>query len=169
MSKSLWMQETSIGPPPPQGWMMSAAGLTPSSPSSSRRWGQLWGGLALSLRAFPADWHELRTDLWWARRSRGGRLPFSCSLDLNVCRVLISPRLHLKCNLMYPRKKYLAGFCRVLDIKKLGLCLIKSKFSLLPALSEITGLPVRAAGGRGNSSWSIMAPWNSPRSAACDY
>ncbi|TKC51071.1 hypothetical protein EI555_007000 [Monodon monoceros] len=45
-------------------------------------------------------------------------------------------QLHLKCNLMYTRKKYLAGFCRVLDIKKLALCLIKSKFSSLPALRE---------------------------------
>lgn len=34
-------------------------------------------------------------------------------------------------------KKYLAGFCPVQDITNLALCLIKPKFSLLPALWEI--------------------------------
>lgn len=44
---------------------------------------------------------------------------------------------NLKCPDVYTLKKYLAGFCLVQVVKKLALCLIKQKFSLLQALWEI--------------------------------
>lgn len=92
------------------------------------------------------------------------RWPTAVFLFIRLERVLCADfsAVTFEINLMYTRKKYLAGFCRVLDIKELALCLIKSKFSSLPALREITGLPGSAAGGQGDSSWSIMALWNSP-------
>lgn len=67
-------------------------------------------------------------------------------------------------------KKYLAGFHLVQNIKKLALCLIKQKFSLLQALWEIMDFESDQLEAKvRNSLLYIIAPWSSTHNVDCDY